>query len=189
MIDYSTQIKQSVTMRQAAEMYGLHVNAMHKAICPFHADSNPSMHIYPGQGGWYCFTCNLGGDVIDFVKRLFGLSFRDAIAKINTDFHLGLPLTDKLTEEQREEAARIARQRRKEYERKREKHDALLSAYHAALDRWCELDRIIRTEAPRTPYDDLTEQYAYAVKNIDAAGAALDEAEINLWEFEHEALG
>ena len=33
------------------------------------------------------------------------------------------------------------------------------------------------------PYDDLTEQYAYAVKNIDAAGAALDEAEINLWEF------
>lgn len=184
MLDYSAQIKQSVTMRQAAEMYGLNVNIAHKAICPFHADTNPSMHIYPGQGGWYCFVCNQGGDVIDFVKRLFGLSFRDAMAKLNTDFQLGLPLTDDLTEDQRKVAARLARQRRKEYERKRKQHNALLSAYHAALDRWIELDRTIRNAAPKTPFDDFTDEYADALKRIDEAGAALDVAECELWEFE-----
>lgn len=58
------------------------------AICPFHDDSHPSMHLY--RDGFYCFTCGAGGDVVTFTARLFGLKNRQAAEKLNENFHLGL---------------------------------------------------------------------------------------------------
>ena len=44
MINYA-HIKQSVTTRQAAESYGIHVDSHGMAICPFHDDRRPSMKV------------------------------------------------------------------------------------------------------------------------------------------------
>lgn len=44
----------------------------YRAHCVIHADSNPSMVIYPndGIGGkWWCYVCNEGGDVIDYERH------------------------------------------------------------------------------------------------------------------------
>ena len=38
-------VKQTVTTRQAAENYGIHVNRAGKANCPFHNDRTPSMKV------------------------------------------------------------------------------------------------------------------------------------------------
>lgn len=38
-------VKQTVTTRQAAEMYGIRVNRHGMAVCPFHNDRNPSMKV------------------------------------------------------------------------------------------------------------------------------------------------
>ena len=38
-------VKGNVTTRQAAEMYGIHVNRNGMAVCPFHNDKNPSMKV------------------------------------------------------------------------------------------------------------------------------------------------
>lgn len=142
------------------------------------------MHIYDGKKGYFCFVCGKGGDVISFTQRLFGLSFRDAMARLNSDFGLGLPLTDDLTEEQRKEANRLAYQRRKEQERRKQRQDELLQSYHDALDEWIRLDAVIRNEAPQTPFDGFTEAYVDAVKRIDRVGYELDVAEMKLrnWE-------
>ena len=35
-------VKQSVTTRQAAEHYGIHVHRNGMCVCPFHNDKNPS---------------------------------------------------------------------------------------------------------------------------------------------------
>jgi len=183
-VDYAEQIKQSVTMPEVAAMYGLTVNRSHKAICPFHEDKKPSMHVYPGRRGYFCYVCGKGGDVITFTERLFGLTFQDAMKKLNGDFRLGLPIGAELDEDARKEAARIAYQRRKEQERKKKRHEALLTAYHSALDEWIRLDSVIREEAPETPFDGFTEAYADAVKHIDFAGYKLDAAERELYEFE-----
>jgi DNA primase len=40
-----------------------------KVHCPFHADRNPSLAIYP-DGRWHCFGCGLRGDVLDFLGYL-----------------------------------------------------------------------------------------------------------------------
>ena len=41
-------VKGNVTTRQAAEMYGIHVNRNGMAVCPFHNDKNPSMKVDSG---------------------------------------------------------------------------------------------------------------------------------------------
>src|ERR1700694_6011373 len=46
---------------------------------PFHEDEHPSLCVYPETRSFYCFGCNAGGDVIDFVRRADNLSFRDAL--------------------------------------------------------------------------------------------------------------
>ena len=39
-----------------------------KAVCPFHDDHNPSLHINPQKKVFRCYVCNTGGSVFDFVK-------------------------------------------------------------------------------------------------------------------------
>ena len=85
------EIRQRLTMREVAEHYGFQVNHASCIRCPFHAgDRQASLHIYPGSGGFHCFGCGANGSVIDFVMRLFDLNFRQAVLRINADFHLGL---------------------------------------------------------------------------------------------------
>ena len=38
-------VKQNLTTRQAAEMYGIRVSRHGMAVCPFHNDKNPSMKV------------------------------------------------------------------------------------------------------------------------------------------------
>lgn len=106
MMDFAYEIKQAVPMRRLLEYYGIEVNRMNKARCPFHGDHTPSMQVYSGDRGYWCFVCNEGGDVIDFTRKYFKLSFHDAIRRINTDFGLRLPLDEAPSEEYLREAKR-----------------------------------------------------------------------------------
>lgn len=52
-------------------------------LCPFHEDTNPSLCCYEGDKGFFCFSCNKGGDAITLVRELHGLGFKDAVMLIN----------------------------------------------------------------------------------------------------------
>ena len=47
--------------------------------CPFHDDTTPSLSVGGVSERFKCFGCGAGGDVIEFVSRLHGLSFVDAV--------------------------------------------------------------------------------------------------------------
>jgi hypothetical protein len=47
-------------------------------LCPFHEDHDPSMRVTPGKGLWRCMSCGATGNVIQFVQRFDGVSFRHA---------------------------------------------------------------------------------------------------------------
>ena len=85
-------VKSLVPVREAAEMYGYSPNRSGFICCPFHGERTPSLKLYDGDRGFYCFGCGKGGSVVDFVGELFGLSPLDAVRKLNDDFRLGLPL-------------------------------------------------------------------------------------------------
>ena len=77
-------IKAAVTLRQAAEHYGLRVLPNGMTCCPFHKDRHPSMKL--NEDYFFCFGCGARGDVIDFTARLFGISLKDAAEKLAADF-------------------------------------------------------------------------------------------------------
>ena len=49
-------------------------------LCPFHEDRNPSLVVYEETSSYFCFGCDAGGDVFDFVGRLRGTAFRETTA-------------------------------------------------------------------------------------------------------------
>ena len=79
-----TQIKMAVSVKEAAEYYGLGVNRGNMVCCPFHNDRTPSMKL--NEDYFYCFGCGATGDVIDLVAKLFNLSNYDAAKKLAYDF-------------------------------------------------------------------------------------------------------
>ena len=79
-------VKQSVTIREAAERYGIEVKRGGMACCPFHDDKNPSMKL--NEEYFYCFGCGATGDVIDLTARLYNLSPKEAAEKLAQDFGL-----------------------------------------------------------------------------------------------------
>ena len=76
-------VKQSVTTRQAAEMYGVNVRRGGMACCIFHEDKTPSMKV---DRRFHCFGCQEDGDVIDFTAQLFGIGVKPAAEKLAADF-------------------------------------------------------------------------------------------------------
>ena len=78
-------VKQSVTTRQAAERYGIHVGRNGMACCPFHHDKTPSMKL---DRRYHCFGCGADGDVIDFAAALYGLGKKEAAVQLAQDFGL-----------------------------------------------------------------------------------------------------
>jgi len=49
------------------------------APCPFHGEKTPSFKVSPERQSFYCFSCGGHGDVVDFIQRLRGLSYRQAL--------------------------------------------------------------------------------------------------------------
>lgn len=51
-------------------------------LCPFHEDHEPSLTVYPDTGTFYCFGCRTHGDSIDFLRRKEGVTFREALERL-----------------------------------------------------------------------------------------------------------
>ena len=53
-----------------------------KGLCPFHDERTPSFHVTPAKGLYHCFSCQEGGDLITFVRKVEGLTFSEAVEKL-----------------------------------------------------------------------------------------------------------
>ena len=77
-------IKAAISVKQAAEHYGLKVSRNGMACCPFHHDRHPSLKL--NENYFFCFGCGAKGDVIDLVARMFELSGYEAAQRLAADF-------------------------------------------------------------------------------------------------------
>lgn len=104
------KIKKDVRLEQYLVLEGLVLEkrgANYKARCPFHDDHDPSLTVSTGRQEWRCFPCHEGGDVIDFVQRRHGLSYKEALIDIAEKAGIDLsPYLAKFSELTPEEQAR-----------------------------------------------------------------------------------
>ena len=153
-------VKQSVTAREAAELYGIAVGRGGMACCPFHDDRHPSMKV---DTRFHCFGCGADGDVIDFTARLYDLSSKEAAEKLAQDF--GLAYDSKAPIRRNYARQKSEAQVRKE---KREHGWRILTNYYHLLRKW-EADY-----SPRTPDEDPHPRFLEAIQKKEYMGYLLD---------------
>ena len=147
-------VKAVVTVRQAAEHYGLKFGRGNMACCPFHNDHTPSMKL--NEDYFYCFGCGATGDVIGLTARLFNLSNYEAAQKLAYDFGIdpdkppaaaALPKPERpLLKAYRQEEVRCLR---------------VLCDYLHLLESW-------KVQyAPKTPEDVLDDRFVEACQMLD----------------------
>ena len=173
-------VKQSVSVREAAQMYGIEVNRSAMACCPFHDDKNPSMKL--NEEYFYCFGCGATGDVIDFTARLYNLSPKEAAEKLAQDFGLAY-------DSQAPPRRRYVRRKSEAQKFKEDRDHAfrVLADYFHLLRKW-ETDY-----TPKTPEENPHPRFMEAIQKKDYVGYLLDffledtPDEQRLWIAEHQS--
>ena len=173
-------VKQFVTVREAAERYGIEVKRGGMACCPFHDDKNPSMKL--NEEYFYCFGCGATGDVIDLTARLYNLSPKEAAEKLAQDFGL-------IYDSQAPPRRNYVRQKTEaqKFQENRDHAFRVLADYFHLLRKW---------EAgytPKTPEEPMHPRFLEAVQQKDYIGYLLDSfledspEEQKLWIAEHQS--
>jgi DNA primase len=80
--------------------------ANYLACCPFHSEKTPSFNVHPGKGLFKCFGCGAGGGIFDFVMRIEGCGFPEAVRIVAQKSGIPIPVF-----EETEDHKRIARER------------------------------------------------------------------------------
>ena len=173
-------VKQSITVREVAQMYGIEINRSGMACCPFHDDKNPSMKL--NEEYFYCFGCGATGDVIDFTARLYNLSPKEAAEKLAQDFGVAY-------DSQAPPRRRYVRQKTQAQKFKEDRDHAfrVLADYYHLLRKW-ETDY-----SPKTPEENPHPRFMEAIQKKDYTGYLLDffledgPEEQKLWIAEHQS--
>lgn len=58
-------------------------------LCPFHNEKTPSFYVTPSKGIFKCFGCGKGGDVLNFIQDINGLTFTETLKSLSSDTNGG----------------------------------------------------------------------------------------------------
>lgn len=125
------EVIEAVNIKEGLEYYGLEFNKKNFACCPFHREKTPSFSIKEDKNFFYCFGCGKGGNLINFVEEMFGLTFKEALKKICEDFNL--EFNKKISPEKAKEQIEVSRALKiatqKIYEQKRHMETVYINEY------------------------------------------------------------
>ena len=78
------------------EVIGAHVRLKRTGrnfvgLCPFHQEKTPSFSVNAERGFFHCFGCNAGGSVFNFIMKIEGLTFPEAVRSLAQRYGIELP--------------------------------------------------------------------------------------------------
>src|SRR5579862_4715568 len=81
------------------EIVGAHVRLRRAGrnfvgLCPFHQEKTPSFSVNAERGFFHCFGCGAGGSVFNFITRVEGLTFPEAVRSLARKYGVTLPEHD-----------------------------------------------------------------------------------------------
>ncbi len=163
------KIKELVSMDDVLLHYGFQESKYGRIPCPLHNGKDKNFSYK--KNSFKCFVCGRGGSVIDFTMELFGIDFRQALLRLDSDFGLGIYGK----KPSREEFDRLIAERRAriEAEQKEEAEYRQLAAEHQY---WHEISIVFAPSRPET-YGSayIHPLYAEAVKRLPYLEYLLDE--------------
>jgi len=89
-MDKFEKIKESVDIADVVEHFGVLLNSIDKAICPFHNEKTPSFSINRKENYFKCFGCGASGDAIDFVSKFKGVEPIEAVRILAEAFNINI---------------------------------------------------------------------------------------------------
>jgi len=84
-INIAEQIKDKLDIAEVIRQYVPNLKRAgktYKACCPFHKEKTPSFTCNSDKGFFYCFGCQTGGDIFDFVMKMENIPFNEALEKL-----------------------------------------------------------------------------------------------------------
>lgn len=81
--DIVSTISQYMTLKRKGRNYF--------GLCPFHNEKSPSFSVSPDKQIFHCFGCGVGGDVINFVKKIENVGFLDSVRLLAEKSGIQLP--------------------------------------------------------------------------------------------------
>ncbi|MEW6350548.1 MAG: DNA primase [Thermodesulfobacteriota bacterium] len=66
----------------------------YRGICPFHGDKDPSLYVSPHKGIFYCFGCATGGSVFNFLMKIEGIPFAEAVRVLAARYGIELTIDE-----------------------------------------------------------------------------------------------
>lgn len=83
------RLKSEISVERLVAARGIELKRHGKdlvGLCPFHDDHSPSLVVTPAKNVWNCLgACGQGGDVIQWVMKAQGVSFRHAVELLRAD--------------------------------------------------------------------------------------------------------
>lgn len=99
--DLVSVVSEYLTLKKAGQNF--------TGLCPFHTEKTPSFSVNPSKQFFHCFGCGVGGDVFQFVMKVEGVAFPEALRRLAGKAGVALPEAgpDERESPARREAAQI----------------------------------------------------------------------------------
>ncbi len=91
--DFAERVKESIDIVDIISEYVelKKTGKNFKGLCPFHQENTPSFTVNPENQFYYCFGCNAGGDVFNFLMEIENITFYESLKILARKAGLAIP--------------------------------------------------------------------------------------------------
>lgn len=152
-------VKEAVSARQAADALGLRPDRYGRCQCPMHNGKDRNLKLYDGDKGYFCYVCHSGGDVIDLVRNVNGCGLKEAVAWLDSAFHLGLDVGAPTDDKRLREARKAADERRRQRDERKAFYERAVDAEQEALEVTMRIEDRLEEHQPKTYDEDFSDDF------------------------------